>query len=519
MRSNPPLMAEPTTPVQAGPGRGGTLSRAARGSVLNLGGSVVSAVANLGLTVMITRLVSREDAGVFFSATSLFLLAVAISQLGTSTGLVYFLSRARAQGGLQHANAYMRTAMLPVLAAAILIGALLLLLAQPLGELLSPSREEEFASYMRVMAAFIPCAAVLQLALAATQGLGTMRPFAVVDHVCRSLLHLLLVGLALTVFHDDTIAWYWSMAYLPTAVVAWVWWRRLRDRAAPQVKDPTLRPAGPFWKFSGPRALANVTQVAMQRLDIILVGALAGLNAAAVYAAATRLLVLGQMIARAVALSGQPLLGESLARPDRSEARHLYRVTTAWLVAVSWPWYLTLMVWGPVMLLVFGEEYSVGHPALLILGAAMLFATSAGMVDMVLNMGGRSLWNLVNVVVAFTANIVIDLLLIPSLGVLGAAIGWGTAIVLANLLPLVQVWSTLSMNPYGKGTLGAAVAASFCFAAVPLGIGTTLGWSPMMFLWSLLAAVTLYIPALWLLRNMLELDVFTRALLRRRARA
>lgn len=504
------------TPSVASPEDGGTLRRAARGSALNLGGSVVSALANLVLTVLITRLVSSQDAGVFFSATSLFLLAVAISQLGTSTGLVYFLSRARAQGGLRHASAYMRTAMVPVLTAAVLIGALVLLLAQPLGELLSPGREEEFAGYMRVMAGFIPCAAVLQLALAATQGLGTMRPFAVVDHVCRSLLHLLLVGLALMVFHDDAIAWYWSMAYLPTAVVAWVWWRRLRDRAAPQVKDPTLRPAGPFWRFSAPRALANVTQVAMQRLDIILVGALAGLGAAAIYAAATRLLVLGQMIARAVALSGQPLLGESLARPDRSEARHLYRVTTGWLVAVTWPWYLTLMVWGPVMLLVFGEEYSVGHPALLILGAAMLFATSAGMVDMVLNMGGRSLWNLVNVVIAFTANIVIDLLLIPPLGLLGAAIGWGTAIVLANLLPLVQVWSTLSMNPYGKGTGGAAAAAVLCFAVVPLGMGAALSWSPSTFLWSLLVAVILYVPALWLLRNTLELGVFTQALLRRR---
>lgn len=509
-------MAESTAPALAVPAGGGTLGRAARGSALNLGGSVISAVANLGLTVMITRLVSSEDAGVFFSATSLFLLAVAVSQLGTSTGLVYFLSRARARGELRHARSYMRTAMVPVLTAAVVIGGLVFFLAQPLGELLSPGRESEFAGYMRVMAAFIPCAAALQLALAATQGLGTMRPFAVVDHVYRSLLHLVLVGLALMVFHDDAVALYWSMAYLPTAVVAWVWWQRLRDRAADQVKDPDLRPAGPFWRFSAPRALANVTQVAMQRLDIILVGALAGLGAAAIYAAATRLLVLGQMIARAVAMSGQPLLGESLARPDRSEARHLYRVTTGWLVAVTWPWYLTLMVWGPVLLLIFGEDYTIGHFALVILCGAMLFATSCGMVDMVLNMGGRSLWNLLNVVIAFTVNIVLDLVLIPQLGLLGAAIGWGAAIVLANLLPLVQVWPMLKMNPYGKGTLGAAAGAAICFGVVPVGFGALMGWSVSSFVWSSVIAVALYAPALWFLRRTLELDVFTKALRRRR---
>lgn len=512
-------MTEPLSHSETASPRGGSLGRAARGSALNLGGSVISAVANLALTIMITRLVSSEDAGVFFSATSLFLLAVAVSQLGTSTGLVYFLSRARALGELKHAKTYMRTAMVPVLTAAFVIGALVFWLAEPLGELLSPGRESEFASYMRIMAAFIPCAAVLQLALSATQGLGTMRPFAVVDHVCRSLLHLILVGLALMVFHDDAVAWYWSMAYLPTAVVAWVWWQRLRDSAADQVRDRDFRPAGRFWRFSGPRALANVTQVAMQRLDIILVGALAGLGAAAIYAAATRLLVLGQMIARAVALSGQPLLGESLAQEDRSEARHLYRVTTGWLVAVTWPWYLTLIVWGPLLLLVFGEDYTIGHSALVILCAAMLFATSCGMVDMVLNMGGRSLWNLLNVIIAFTVNITVDLALIPRLGLLGAAIGWSAAIVLANLLPLVQVWSILKMNPYGRGTVGAAFAAALCFGAVPAGMGALMGWSISSFVWSTVIAVALYAPALWLLRRTLELSVFTQALLRRRSRA
>lgn len=514
------VLLMPTSPDPEGerpvPGENATLKRAARGSAINLAGSFVSAFATFGLTVLVTRMVSGQDAGVFFSATSLFLLAVAFSQLGTSTGLVYFLSRARAQQNLHQAQTYMRVALTPVLCAAVVIGVLIFATAAPLGALLSPGREQEFASYLRVMAFFVPCAALMQLAVAATQGLGSMRPFAAIEHVCRPLLQLLLVGAALTVFDSSGIAWYWTAAYLPTAVVAWVWWQRLRDKAAPQESDPEFRPHAQFWRFSAPRALANVAQVAMQRLDIILVGALAGLEAAAIYTAATRLLVLGQMIARAVAVSGQPLLGESLGREDRTDARHLYRVTTGWLVAVTWPWYISLMIWAPLLLGIFGDEYETGRHALLVLSAAMLFATSCGMVDMVLNMGGKSFWNLANVVIAFSVNIVIDLILIPRIGLLGAAIGWGSAIVLANLLPLIQVRHFLRMTPYGRGMLYAGASAAVSFGVIPavVGIGTSWAYAPLA--WSFVGGLTLYIALLGFFRHHVALPALFSAIRRRR---
>ena len=60
----------------------------------------------------------------------------------------------------------------------------------------------------------------------------------------------------------------------------------------------------------------------------------------------------------------------------------------------------------------------------MILGGAMLVATAVGPVDIVLLMSGKSLWNLLNTAVAVTANIVLNLLLIPHLGITGAAIAW-----------------------------------------------------------------------------------------------
>ena len=493
------------------------LQRAARGSIWNLLGSGVSGIATFLLTVVVTRLASQVEAGIFFSATSLFLMATSLGQLGANTGIVYFLSGARARGELQNASSYMRTAIRPVLVVAVLLAVAVFTLAEPLERLLSPGAHGAFAHYMRIMALFVPCAAILNIATSGTRGLGTMKPTAVLDQMTRPVLQLVLVGLLLTLLGPGSVSWAWSAAYLPTAVLAWWWWRHLRDRAAPQVIDPSLRPGGVFWRFSAPRALAGVAQVAMQRLDIILVGALAGLEAAAIYGATTRFLALGQMVARAVSLSVQPLLGESLARQDYAGTAALYQASTAWLVLATWPLYLILLNFGGIVLAIFGDGYSVGSGALVVLCAAMLVATACGMVDMVLIMAGRSFWNLANVLLALIVNITLDILLIPAHGVMGAALGWAAALLLGNLLPLAQVSHWFRLHPFGKATLLAIAACAIPFGLLPLALGALVD-GVAHFLVSLSLGLSIFGGALFLLRRPLQLGVLVNVLRKRRPR-
>lgn len=492
------------------------LQRAARGSAWNLVGSGISGITTFLLTVAVTRLASQTDAGVFFSATSLFLMATSLGQLGANTGIVYFLSRARARSELHRATSYMRTAIRPVLVVAVALAVGVFLLAEPLERALSPEANGSFAHYMRVMALFVPCAAVLNLATSGTRGLGTMKATAVLDQMVRPLLQLVLVGLLLTLLGPGSISWAWSVGYLPTAALAWWWWKRLRDQAASQVVDPTFLPAGAFWRFSAPRALAGVAQVAMQRLDIILVGALAGLEAAAIYGAATRFLALGQMVARAISLSVQPLLGESLARQDNPATAQLYQASTAWLILATWPLYLILLNFGGTVLGVFGDGYSVGKDALIILCAAMLVATACGMVDMVLVMAGRSFWNLMNVLIAFAVNISLDLLLIPAHGVLGAALGWAAALLIGNLLPLAQVHYWFQLHPFGKATMLAIASCIVPLGLLPLMVGPITGSGALHFVISLALGLLAYVIALYLFRAPLQLEVLVRALRSRR---
>lgn len=516
-------MSTPPTPAvghTAGDRQAATdrLGRAARGSVWNLAGAAISASANFALTILVTRVLARSDAGVFFSATALFLLVTALGQLGTSTGLVYFISRARANQSLGEPSSYMRTAMRPVLAIAVVMAIALLVFTRPVADVIGGAHAAQFAVYLPALAIFIPIAAVYNLAFSGTRGLGTMRPSALLDQMSRPLLQLALVGLAVTLSARDLVAWAWVAPYLPLAVAGWLWWQRLCKRRAGRPNGPERsQPTAGFWRFTAPRAVASVAQVAMQRLDIILVGAIAGVGQAAVYAAATRFLALGQLAAGAVSQAVQPQLGEALGHADRTAVGHLYKTSTGWLIGLSWPLYLVFIVFADTVLGVFGGGYTQGTEVLVLLSASMLVATGCGMVDMVLLMGGRSSWNLYNVLVAFAVNLGVDLWLIPRLGIFGAAIGWAVAILATNLLPLVQVTLSLRVHPLGAATTAMMLLSVGCFGAVPAAFRLVLGsgWS------TLVAAVVVgtlcYLVGLWRCRSLLELSVLG-SLQRRRTR-
>ena len=503
----------------------GWLGSLARGGVANLVGAASASVMTLALTLAVTRGVSPQVAGVFFAASSVFMLAAAVSQLGTNVGLVYFLSRARSFGTPRAFRSLYRMAMRPTLVVATCLGVALFVFAPQLSAVVNTELTDLSTTFLRSMAPFLPLIVLMQVTLSGTRGLGSMRPNVLTEQVGRPLTQLGLVVLCLFTVGESGLGYAWAGAYLPAVLLALLYWRRTLSGALRQGSSTSadvVDDEGPtrkeFWRFTSPRALAGVAQVTMQRFDIVLVAALAGATPAAIYTAATRFLVVGQAAQRAVSLAVQPRLAEALAVHDRDRARELYRVSTAWLMLVTWPIYLAFAFFGERLLAVFGADYSAGGTVLLLLSLTMLFATGCGMVDMVLVMAGRSTWSLYNVLLSLVVQVGLDLWLIPDYGILGAAIGWAAAIVAANLVPLLQVGLVYGLHPFGRATFVAFATLLTCFVIVPAAAIAILGagWTGVAV--SVAVGGASFLAVLWRARDQLQLTALAH-ITRRKAAA
>ncbi len=134
----------------------------------------------------------------------------------------------------------------------------------------------------------------------------------------------------------------------------------------------------------------------------------------------------------------------------------------------TWPIYLVGIMFAPTVLLVFGPQYAAGAHVLAILAFATMLSTACGVVDVMLMMAGRTSWLLGNVSLALAINVVLNVILIPRMGVEGAAWAWAGAIAVNNLLPLAQLWKTLHMHPFARSlATGMALVA---LAYLPVGL-------------------------------------------------
>ncbi|WP_229072088.1 lipopolysaccharide biosynthesis protein [Actinoplanes sp. DH11] len=507
-----------TTTLPAGPDR--AARGAARGGLANMAGSALAGGTGVVVTWVVARTLGAEQAGAFFAATAAFVLAGGLAKLGTNTGLVYWPARLRATGRSHLLGACLRTGIPPVAVFSLVLAAAMWTAAPAIARLTageSPHLVTEHAAGLRVLAVFLPAQALTDVLLTVTRGYRAMRPTVLLDKVLRSGLQLVAVSAAgvATLWLAASLpvfALAWAAPYLPVAILAG--WAARSAYLSHRPPGVTTRPEErrrlrrEFWRFTGPRALAAVAQLALQRVDVLLVAALGGLAPAAVYAVAGRFVVLIQFANQGLSQSVQPRLAEALSTGDSAAANRLYQTATGWLVLVTWPINLLVIACAPWYLRLFGAEYAAGRPVVLVLAGAMLVATGCGMVDMVLAMAGRTSMNLGNVLVALVVMVGLDLLLIPRHGALGAAVALASAVVVNNLLPLAQVHRSTGLHPFGTGTRAAALLSLGCFGVLPAAVTALAG--PAGLAPALAVAAPAYCAGAWLLRRELGLAAFAR---------
>jgi O-antigen/teichoic acid export membrane protein len=223
----------------------------------------------------------------------------------------------------------------------------------------------------------------------------------------------------------------------------------------------------------------------------------------------------GSFALQAVILVISPQISASLAKGDRQRAAFLYNSATCWLVIPSFPIYLTMAVFAPFLLELFGRGFERGESVLVILALATLVNMATGPVQAVLLMSGRSLWNLANTGAAVLINIVLNLVLIPRMGIDGAAIAWAAVIILNNVATLLEVMFFMKLRPFSRPLLVLVGASGFCFGLVGVAVRELFGLSVGSFLGFIAVAGLLYTGFLFANRRELRLAELRDAVRRR----
>jgi len=488
----------------------------ARGGAFNLVGSVVYGAANFVLLAIITNGLGARAAGPVIVAIAAFTVLARFAELGASTGLVRIISRERALHRADRIGPTILAAVIPVVAVGILFGGILVACAPALAQLFGgDGQRAEISRLLRAVAPFLPVAALYTVLIQGTRGFGHVRALVWVEKIGRAIAMPLVVGIILLAGGTPTaviVGWAATsvVALVVASVVMTVLTRAVR-RADPVVSAATIdraEVARAFWRFSLPRAAGQSFDVAVLWLDTLIVSALIGPTDAGIYAVGSRFLLVGAFTMEAIQQAVAPRVSELLARDRREDARAVITRATAWQVALVWPAYLVVIVFGSVMLGWFGSEYIEARTALTLLSVGVMIAVLCGPSDAVVLMSGRSRQSLATSAAAFTVNLAGNLVLVPIWGISAAGGVWAVTLVVAAGLPALQAWRGLRLAPWSVESLRVVTLAVGTVGVGAVAARGLLGESGLGLVVGAVVGGTAYAAAAWRLRGSLHVGSF-----------
>jgi O-antigen/teichoic acid export membrane protein len=481
-----------------------------------MGGFAASGVFQFLLVVAVTRGLTTAAAGAFLEAVALFMILSNFGELGADTAMVRMVPRLRA---LKH-GAELRPALVSAVVPVAVVGTLAAVVtfecAGPVADtFFSPAQRDAAVDYVRLFAGFLPVASLTTVLLAATRGFGSVSTYVGVQNIGLPVVRFALVAVAVGAGAGvlaTGLAWAAPLAlgFLIAAIACRA--LLLRDRHLWHTPPRgVLEVAKEVWTFAGPRALAAIFGVTITWFDVLLVGALASTRQAAIYAAISRLAVIGTYALQAMGMAVAPQFSELVTLGRKKGLEHLYQVSTWWMMALTWPLYLVMMLYGTVVAQLFGPQYSAGGTALAVLSAAGLYNLATGNATILLLMAGNSRLNMLNAAGSLAINIVLNVLLIPHWGMTGAAVAWAASIIANNTAALLQLRHRLGVLPFGPGYWVVVGASTGCFAGVGCAARVFLGNTTSALAVTCLVGTIAYLAVVVRAWNRIEMGAFVSA--------
>lgn len=420
----------------------------ARSGLLSLVGAAVSALLGFGLHLLLARTLGDRDYGVVLQVIAVFSIALSLGRFGMDTSAVWVCARTLS---ITRDRLYSAVSMmLRWTVAGCAVAAVAVSGAGWWLRSFGDSDAREVGTALLASAWALPFAGLVMVVLSASRGLGAIKPYVLLGSVGLPLVRI--SGAAMAAWLGWRVAgqsFVWAVAPAIVVVVALPVLRsQLRlARTADVAESEDLASRREIRRYAVGRMISAVLEQGLLHLDIVLVAVLAGSAAAGVYGGAVRFVAAGLIAEAAIRVVVAPRFGALIQRREFGELGALYRISATCLVLLSAPVYFTLAAFAPAVLGWLGEEFTTGSTALVVLSMGTMVTLAAGNIHSVLLMSGRSGLAAANKAAALGMNVIANLILVPRIGIVGAALAWAAAMLLDAALATVEVRRYVGVSP------------------------------------------------------------------------
>lgn len=414
---------------------------AGRMSAIAFGIRIVSAAIAFVSQVLLARWMGSFEYGIFVLVWTTMVIAGNISCLGFHTTVIRFIPEYREKGMVAELRGVLVASRLFVLVASTTIAVI-----GALGVLVLSARVESYYVVPFVLGfVCLPMIAFSDL----LQGVSRAYAWAVFSlsptYLIRPVLILVFMAAALLLGYpaDATTA---LIAAIAATWATTIWQLvgisgRMGRSLQPGASSFRLRE---WMVVSLPIFLVEGFFFLLTNADVLMVGIFMPPDDVAVYFATVKTLALVHFVYFSVK-AGVAQRYAAYAHSEPEKLATFARETVAWTFWPSLAMGIIVLALGELMLMLFGPEFVAGYPLLFLLVGAVVIRSTVGPCESLLTMTGNQ--NICAFIYALTLalNVVLSVILIPTIGLWGAAIATAAAMVFEAAALSFTVWRRLGV--------------------------------------------------------------------------
>ncbi len=441
LKLNPPKPKDPTR-------------KQLRGSSLLLGGRILSVGINFAAQVLLVRYLSTSDFGAWAYALSVVAFCQGFAVLGLDRAITRFIPIYHEKEEYGKLFGSILLVFGSILFTSLLIIGAFFAAPEVIAKLMADGTEKSFA-LLYILVFLMPVEALDGLMLGLFASFANPKAIFFRKHVLGPLLKFTVVLLLILLKSGaEFLAYgYLASSLLGVLIYVWLFVRLLyRDGLMAKLREGQLDvPFREIFAFTIPMMTSDLVSIVMHSADALLLGYFHGPTEVAFYRVVLPAAKLNSIVMNSFSMLFTPTAARLFAKQDYSGINELYWRTAVWIAVLSFPVFvLTFSIAEPLTVFLYGERYARSGLILALISLGYYFSAALGFNGLTLKVIGK-LRYIVNVnIAAAVASILLNLILIPKFGALGAGLGTACTMILHNIFKQTGLRYASGMRLFDK---------------------------------------------------------------------
>jgi O-antigen/teichoic acid export membrane protein len=424
-------------------------------------GILFSKVLNYLFRVLLAQYLGPGDFGLFSLAMAIVGVFVTFALLGFPDGIVRFVSMYKGETDKKKLNGIIYSSLKVTGVLSVLLAVVLFLLSDFLS--VQVFSKPELAPLLRILSMSIPIAVIFgnfeKVVLAFQKVQYSVFARSIVDNVLKVGLTFLFLYLG---FGLLSVVWVYVIS-LFLAVVLLVYLFQTRVYSLGKVVSNKISMVRPLASFSFPLLLNSVFAYLLIWIDTLVIGIYLASEQIGIYNVAVPTALLVYVVPTTLRTMFYPVLSEAYSK---GHFAHFFKRVSDWILFLTLPIAAFLIIFADVFLgAFFGEQFVVGSSVVVIITLAYLMYALVNTSNVMLYVKKKTTVVLVTTVASLVLNIFLNFLLIPKMGIVGAAIATASSLAFRSLLILIESYKVTRLVPFSLRSV-----LPFVAIIVPVGL-------------------------------------------------